>query len=714
MISRAARIHSGLATLLLRRQGQVRTLYTLLDRTDGYDHKQIQSVVGSLTPQDRLLMPKRIVYRYLEELADDQSVAVRVRLLQGLTDTVNDPEQLKKLCREFIRLREEDIPVALLREIKIKYFKFLDALDLATSVQLFHKFSQFAKFFTAQELREVFAKQLRNSSRQEMLAEFVRGRHINDIVLHSLCHSPAELDQFPDRKELFEVLRLNGVTFGPGLREYFAAELEEAAEEDRQIAALPVEAILEADEETRSLLFADMSISQLVRLRQQHLGTPAEEALSVLLSAELRNREWVVRDLPNDHMAMLVYAVETNREGLLKQIVKFLKVKIESLKEPLLEEMTNQRIFEGVLPVIQEMVNQMRLIRDHQALSKHLREQTTLLSEEMAKVIERLALIEDLKQAFLDPEELNFNQQKGGQVKLMLKDFHWSQEAIEGILGTAEAVVAVNFGSDRLYQNLNVLVADSLVQMNPDQFARGLMYLANANYKLGDFQFRIESALKNLLQDDPVQVYRQTSSPDLEVAVIYYLTLTGLYSGEYLKPTAKWLASNPQKMSRLTPQQKTILGLVKAVHQTDSPPLFEGIPFTFPENFTFFPPTAFSEYFNEFFYYLFYKDVKKNVPVGAVNVHFVQQNLGLLCADLHALSGATAELNGLHALARMSTETVLMEVTVVKKVEVDRLNKKNLKMHLLRTETKKWKVDSEAREEHYEKATEGFLKVEEE
>jgi hypothetical protein len=296
---------------------------------------------------------------------------------------------------------------------------------------------------------------------------------------------------------------------------------------------------------------------------------------------------------------------------------------------------------------------------------------------------------------------------------MTLKNYIFSSETIDSLLRVGEAIIAVNFGGEQLFETMNIIVSGCLVQMTPEQFGRGLMYLASANYKLGDIQFTIESALKNLLKDDPIVVYRQTSTPNLEVAIIYYLTLTGLFSAEYLKPTAKWMVGSPQKMIHLTPEHKTILGLVKAIHQNDSPPLFEGIPFTYPQDLVFFPPSSFSQYFDEFFYFLFYNDVKKNIPIGPVNVHYAQQHLGLICADYQAHTGVTGELNGLHALAKMTTETILHEVTMVKQSEMDRLEKKNQKMHLLRGETKKWKADNEAREQHYEKASEGFLKVNE-
>lgn len=677
-----------------------------LKRPNSWDHEFIRETLLKAQPDQKIRLTAKPLYNYLNSSPDSIDKATKMKLIEIMCLQVTNSDDFRRFVNFMFGINEAEIIPSVYRLFKLGFLKHLEKLDAELTFKIIKHFKKMTSNLRINELRQIFYLQLRKLEKKEIFNEFLKSRYMTNSIFYGIVKSENDTLLTQNKEELFALIVDSGVVLSPKFEAVFEKEIAKQKMNKQIVDSLDFKVLSELSTDKSESFFLSQSFLQLLHWKLRYRENEDFVSLKISFEKVLEQKRILERNNFNEVFDILSYDFLLGNQKAVLMTSTSICYFISDLKESLFEEATTQWMFENHIYVIKKLVDAFQRVKNYPLVKKEQKEVTNLIFDACAEFIEKLALEQDLKKAFVDMEDLSFKDKSLGETKYRIKNFDFNNETIDCILFIFEKVVEGNFGSSRLLKALGVLTSDLIPQMSIEQFNQAIWCFSDSNFMIEEGLNQIEDYVDNRLsvESHPTAISDNIS---LGLGVVYYYTLVGKFDDSLFSRVSTCFSKNYKKVDELSLKQKSILALIKQIYRTSPQEFFQKVVVSLPEDFLVLPQSKFSDYFDKFFFFLFYKDVQKNQAVGFVNVHYSQNEFALILADWSNMTLDTQSAKGIVMLAKKYVETIYKEVGLLKIETTSKLDKQNDEMQELRILTKKWKVDFEFREKYYEKYAEG-------
>lgn len=674
------------------------------------NYDKIKAFVESLATNESVNVKKKYIREYLDKYGAEIDPALRQRFIKLLILKLGSPDEFCRNLPYYASYDPQFVDRAFFAELKINFFRYLNQLDRETVLEFLKTFSNIAQTFTNSEMQKIVLEHFQGFNHEDLLREFLKINLITNNFLFNILAENAAEDLFRDfdKQKLYEVFLTNGIIFNNELQHYFAHEIAASALKEKELFF----GISAAESMTPNIvrqIFAQASLEDLFRFQLAHMENPevAKIYTMVKFNSLLESKLSMAKHNKSRALFYYIALVKTGNFKLLEPVQVVLTNFFIELKEHFFIDFNHLDIFMGELHIFHKFIFAMKDLGDISHKKMQVKMSIRELLDKLADFLEKMVLEEDINENMGSMEDLAFREGRAQKVSFRLKDYTFPSKIFDMLIEMYEGVVDLNVASDELLTRFNVIFTDGFKQLDLPQFSRVLYAMCRTNYDLDNYAFQIEDFLKNKIYDSPEVIVKENEN--LAIALAFYFCLKQDFNNPIWKEIDRKLQQISLEISSLPLDKREVITLIKSLMIDQKQDWLQTVSTRLDENALFLGPCRLSKYLEEFFFHLFLKNLKTDVPIGYVNVHYVQDNYALVCADYDNLTSNLDVLNGKAQLAKMILDTTFENVGVVMKTKMDSFDKKNEEMHYLRQTIKKWKIDYQAKEDYYNKPFENVL-----
>ena len=658
-----------------------------------FPKEEIRRYIEGMSGEERFLFRpielKRIIERYKEEMNEDQIA----RLLDLYGTKLHTEDTLNFYIRNLLSIQNRMMSETIANRI-IEKFKdsFID-METNDLIDLLRVFLANLSVVPINEIEDAITIKLQYEPRERLFSILKELGYISDRILYDLMLYDDFWSYFQvyEKEDLYKFLKTNRIYLNPKLTAYFGDILNESVDinESIEIGEFVEERFLET-KSLKYLLQFYVSIKMYDDFEFRRIN------VEKIIKKKLEDTCHSYRELINV-LDLLLMADEIDFSFI---IFEKLTETLSKTKSPAFEFTNKVDYLTEICFVYSHIFSSLGRITKPKVFSFSSNQK---LIEALDDCIFHLildALFEEkMGENLFTMEEIAFYKSKASEPEYKVKEYNYQRRHYEAFLDFYQSLVDNNIGTSNLIWKLNEFFAQNVLKLDKDLWLRFLSLYNQTNHFNTENNKNILESIKQL---EAIEEVSLKDSLQLFTQIAKFLILSHNNFQNDWKILNK-LPLHEQTINDLDIEDKRDLYLIQLNLQQMGKPYLNNIQIHLPDDYVVNPSIPISDDLDFYFKYLFYQNLQKNNSIERININFSQQSKALLIFDKRDMVGRTDVPSGTIELILIFLSSRYSTVDYLGEYYFQTRRRRNDRMHYLRVATKGWKVDTDSRNEFYEK-----------